>query len=116
AEQSAKQALQLDPDNLVANRILGILYSEASRTARREAKAARAREALPSLERAVNNSPTDVTMAYRLGQMYFEAGDARKAVGAFARVVDLNPDSAQAREALATAQASIKDYKGAIQT
>ena len=100
----------------MANRILGVLYAQASSNAKGEAKVARAREAVPYLERTVNSSPTDVNMLYRLGQMYFEAGDAPNAVGAFARVVDLSPDSAQAREALATAQASIKDYKGAIQT
>ncbi|HEX5109272.1 MAG TPA: tetratricopeptide repeat protein [Vicinamibacterales bacterium] len=116
AEQTAKAALALDPDNAVANRILGLLYAEASRNAKGDAKVARARDALPYLERTVNSSPTDINMAYRLGQMYLEAGDAPKAIGAFSRVVDLSPDSAQAREALATAQASIKDYKGAIQT
>jgi len=116
AEQTAKSALQLDPNNLVANRILGLLYSEAARNTKGDARVARAREALPYIERTVTNSPTDVGMAFRLGQMYQEVGDNQNAIGAFARVVELNPDSAQAREALAGVQASIKDYKAAVQT
>ena len=118
AEQAAKSALSLDANNFEGNRILGLVYAQLSvnEKAGSPNKPARARDAVPYLERAAGMAPNDPNLNYQLGQMYVEAGEARKAVQAFRRVVDASPYSTRARLSLAQAQASVKDFQGAIGT
>jgi tetratricopeptide (TPR) repeat protein len=118
AEEAAKLALGLDKNNLEANRILGYIYAQASVNERSgsPARASRARDAVPYLERAAAQAPLDANLNYQLGMMYAESGDSRKAVQAFTRVVDQNPFSTKARMSLAQAQAAVKDLPGAVRT
>ena len=118
AEQAAKNALALDANNFEANRILGLVYAQLSVNEKpgSPSKPARARDAVPYLERAAGMAPTDPNLNFQLGQMYIEAGDSRKAVQAFRRVVDASPYSTRARLSLASAQAAVKDFQGAIST
>jgi tetratricopeptide (TPR) repeat protein len=118
AEQAAKAALSLDSNNFEANRILGSVYAQASANERAGSptRVARAREALPYLERAVGMSPLDANLNYQLGLMYVEIGETPKAVQAFTRVVEQSPYSSRARLSLAQAQAATKNLRGAIET
>jgi tetratricopeptide (TPR) repeat protein len=75
------------------------------------------KEAITHLERAAAGSPViDINTHFMLGQLYLRNGDARKAVDAFTRVLGQNPDSYQARSALAQSQAASGDLKAAIAT
>src|SRR5581483_9009573 len=98
AEMNAKAALQIDPDNSEAHRVLGLLYAGRADDAGR-GQAAQAdmyvREAIANLEKVTDNPEglTDINLQYTLGRLYTRAamtGDramARKAVQALTRVI-----------------------------
>ena len=120
AESAAVQALKLDEANLEAHRVLGLIYSANvdamnARTPEAQVETA-ARQAITHLERAAGEASagTDIQIHYSLGRLYLRVGDARKAVDAFVRVVNQNPDSAQGRLSLAQAYAASNDLKSAI--
>jgi tetratricopeptide (TPR) repeat protein len=125
AEMDAKAALQIDPDNSEAHRVLGLLYAGRADDAGR-GQAAQAdmyvREAIAHLEKVTQNPEglTDINLQYTLGRLYTRAamsGDramARKAVQALMRVVNENPLSVQGRLALAQAYVADQDLTGAI--
>jgi tetratricopeptide (TPR) repeat protein len=122
AETAALQALKLDDANLEAHRVLGLIYSANvdamnARTPEMQVEVA-ARQAITHLERAagVASAGTDIQIHYSLGRLYLRIGDAAKAVDAFTRVVNQNPDSAQGRLSLAQALAASGDLKNAIDT
>src|SRR5687767_3061241 len=122
AETAALQALKLDDANLEAHRVLGLIYSANvdamnARTPEMQVEVA-ARQAITHLERAagVASAGTDIQIHYSLGRLYLRIGDAAKAVDAFTRVVNQNPDSAQGRLSLAQAYAASDDLKNAIDT
>ena len=122
AETAALQALKLDDANLEAHRVLGLIYSANvdamnARTPEMQVEVA-ARQAITHLERAagVASAGTDIQIHYSLGRLYLRIGDAAKAVDAFARVVNQNPDSAQGRLSLAQAYAASDDLENAIDT
>jgi tetratricopeptide (TPR) repeat protein len=122
AETAALQALKLDDANLEAHRVLGLIYSANvdamnARTPEVQVEVA-ARQAITHLERAagVASAGTDIQIHYSLGRLYLRIGDAAKAVDAFTRVVNQNPDSAQGRLSLAQAYAASDDLKNAIDT
>lgn len=122
AETAALQALKLDDANLEAHRVLGLIYSANvdamnARTPEAQVEVA-ARQAITHLERAagVASAGTDIQIHYSLGRLYLRIGDAAKAVDAFTRVVNQNPDSAQGRLSLAQAFAASDDLKNAIDT
>jgi tetratricopeptide (TPR) repeat protein len=122
AETAALQALKLDDANLEAHRVLGLIYSANvdamnARTPEMQVEVA-ARQAITHLERAagVASAGTDIQIHYSLGRLYLRIGDAAKAVDAFTRVVNQNPDSAQGRLSLAQAYAASDDLTNAIDT
>jgi tetratricopeptide (TPR) repeat protein len=122
AEAAALQALKLDDANLEAHRVLGLIYSANvdamnARTPEAQVEAA-ARQAIIHLERAAGETSagTDIQIHYSLGRLYLRIGNAAKAIDAFTRVVNQNPDSAQARLSLAQAFAASNDLKNAIDT
>jgi tetratricopeptide (TPR) repeat protein len=122
AEAAALQALKLDDANLEAHRVLGLIYSANvdamnARTPEAQVEVA-ARQAITHLERAagVASAGSDIQIHYSLGRLYLRVGEAAKAVEAFTRVVNQNPDSAQARLSLAQAYAASDDLTNAIDT
>jgi len=122
AEAAAKAALAINPDNVGANRALGLLNAAAVEGASGRDAAAQVqtymRDAIMYLERAIRASgPTaDVTLHYTLGRLYIRNGEPAKAIDSLSRVLSQNPDSAQGRLAMAQAYAANKDLKGAIAT
>jgi tetratricopeptide (TPR) repeat protein len=120
AEKAAKAALALDPDNIEANRVLGLVYAGYADTERLAPAqvATYVRQAIEHLEKIVNGAQaqTDPTLNFTLGRLYLRSGAAEKSVQALARLVNQNPGSVQGRLALAQAQAEADDLKGAIAT
>jgi tetratricopeptide (TPR) repeat protein len=122
AEAAAKAALAINPDNVGANRALGLINAAAVEGATgREAGGqlqTNLRDAIMYLERAVRVSgPTaDVNLHYTLGRLYIRNNEPAKALESLARVLSQNPDSARARMAMAQAYAANKDLKAAIAT
>ena len=122
AETAALQALNLDDANLEAHRVLGLIYAANvdamnARTPEAQVEAA-ARQAITHLERATGevSATTDIQIHYSLGRLYLRVGETEKAVAAFVRVVNQNPDSAQGRLSLSQAYAASNDLKNAIET
>ena len=119
AEKSSRAALAIDGKNVEANRVLGTIKANAADGVRAgsPALAGYLKEAITHLELAAAGSVVvDVQTHFLLGQLYLRNGEPRKAVDAFSRVLSQNPDSFQARSALATSQAAAGDVKGAIST
>jgi tetratricopeptide (TPR) repeat protein len=122
AEKAAKAALALDETNVEANRALGLLYAatvEGSNERTPSQQTANAlRDAITYLERAVTGAgvTADANLQYTLGRLYIRNGAPDKAIQALTRVIAQNPNSVQARLALAQAFAAGKDLKAAINT
>lgn len=120
AEKAANAAIALDPDNVDANRVLGLIAASRAENERNTSAQTLGyvRDSIAHLEKAVAGSQgvPDPTLNYSLGRLYLVTGASDKAVQALARVVDQNPGSVQGRLALAQAQAATKDLRGAIAT
>lgn len=120
AEKAAREALVLNEANVEAHRVLGLIYAanvDSINTRGQNAQLeAAAREAITHLERALGDTATasDFTLHYTLGRLYLRTGNPGKAVEAFGRVVNQNPNSVQARLSLAQAYAAADDLKEAI--
>jgi tetratricopeptide (TPR) repeat protein len=122
AEAAAKAALAINPDNVGANRALGLLSAAAVEGASgRDANAqvqTYLRDAIMYLERAIKASgPTaDLTLQYTLGRLYIRNDEPAKAIDSLTKVLVQNPDFFQARLVIAQAFAANKDLKSAIAT
>jgi tetratricopeptide (TPR) repeat protein len=122
AEAAAKAALAINPDNVGANRALGLINAAAVEGTTGPDSAAKIqtslRDAIMYLERAVRAAgPTaDVTLHYTLGRLYIRNGEANKAIESLTRVLNQNPDSVQGRLTIAQAYAANNDLKSAITT
>jgi tetratricopeptide (TPR) repeat protein len=122
AEAAAKAALAINPDNVGANRALGLLNAAAVEGASgRDANAqvqTYLRDAIMYLERAIKASgPTpDITLQYTLGRLYIRNEEPAKAIDSLMKVLVQNPDFFQARLVIAQAFAANKDLKSAIAT
>lgn len=118
AEREAKTALELDPRNVAANRVLGQLYAAASENERNTPaqSATYRRDALTHLEVAASGAQglADPNLSALLGRLYLLNDQPAKAVQTFERVVNQNPNSPQARILLAQAYAANSDTKSAI--
>src|SRR5688572_27270888 len=103
AETAAKAALAINPDNVGANRALGLINAAAVEGASGRDAATQVqaylRDAIMYLERAVRAAgPTaDATLHYTLGRLYIRNGEPAKAIDSLSRVLSQNPDSAQGR-------------------
>jgi Flp pilus assembly protein TadD len=73
----------------------------------------RAREALPSFEQAAAETPTLVTAWHYLGLAYDRLGDRDKAVSAWRRALEIQPDYPQTHNALGLMRARAGDIQGA---
>ena len=122
AEAAAKSALAINPDNVGANRALGLINAAAVEGATAKDSAVQIqnslRDAIMYLERAVKASgqTADVTLHYTLGRLYIRNGEAGKAIESLSRVLSQNPDSVQGRLTMAQAYAANNDVKSAIAT
>jgi len=122
AEAAAKAALAINPDNVGANRALGLINAAAVEGASGRDATAQVqtylRDAIMYLERAIRASgPTaDVTLQYTLGRLYIRNNEPTKAIDSLAKVLSQNPDFFQGRLVMAQAHAANKDLKSAIAT
>jgi tetratricopeptide (TPR) repeat protein len=119
AEQAAKAALAVDEKNAEANRVLGLIYMQASEgNTRAPAQAAAAvRDAITHLERAVAGGTfPDPALHTYLGRLYIRSGEPEKAVQALTKALAANPGFLPTRLTLAEAYAEAKDLRGAIDT
>ncbi len=122
AEAAAKAALAINPDNVGANRALGLLNAAAVEGASGRDATAQVqtylRDAIMYLERAIKASgPTaDVTLQYTLGRLYIRNDEPAKAIDSLTKVLVQNPDFFQARLVIAQAYEANKDLKSAIAT
>ena len=120
AEREAKAALAIDDRNMEAHRVLGQIYADAAGNERNTAAqtAAYQRDALTHLERAMSGAQglVDPNLVFLIGQLYLATDQPAKAVQAFERVVNQNPNNPTARLQLAQAYAANKDTKSAIAT
>jgi tetratricopeptide (TPR) repeat protein len=120
AEREAKAALELDADNVGANRVLGLLNAASVEGgAGRDTPAqtaAHVRDAIMYLERAIAGSPVtaDVSLHYTLGRLYILNGEAQRAIESLTRVLSQNPGSVRGRLTIAQAYAAAKDLPNAI--
>jgi tetratricopeptide (TPR) repeat protein len=122
AESAALQALKLDEANLEAHRVLGLIYAGNvdgmnARTPEPQVEVA-ARQAITHLERASADAAAanDIQIHYALGRLYLRVGEAAKAIDAFTRVVNQNPDSAQGLLSLSQAYAANDELPKAIES
>jgi tetratricopeptide (TPR) repeat protein len=122
AEAAAKAALAIDPDNIGANRALGLINAAAVDGASGRDSQAQVqtylRDAIMYLERAITASgpSADITLHFTLGRLYIRNGEAPKAIESLSRVLSQNPDSVRGRLTMAQAYAANKDLKSAIAT
>jgi tetratricopeptide (TPR) repeat protein len=107
ATETADAALKNDPDNVEANRLLGMIAAEdaAREESGSEASAAAARKAIGHLERALAGASVDMAAGIRLalGRLHLQTGAADKAVTVLQKLVVDEPGLAQAVGLLAEA-------------
>lgn len=122
AEAAAKAALAINPDNVGANRALGLLNAAAVEGASGRDATAQVqtylRDAIMYLERAIKASGTtaDITLQYTLGRLYIRNDEPAKAIDSLTKVLVQNPDFFQARLVIAQAYEANKDLKNAMAT
>ncbi|MCJ7616356.1 MAG: tetratricopeptide repeat protein [Desulfobacterales bacterium] len=89
AEKYYSDALNLDPNFVIALRGLGQTYIAMERAA----------DAVAMLEKAVKNYPSSAESYFYLARAYSLSREYKKAIKAYNKVVELAPDGAIAREA-----------------
>ena len=114
AQKSAREALQIDPGNVEAHRVLGLILSAYAEGAEESKGPPNApdlgKEAIEHLEKvaATPGGATDLNLQYNLGRLYLRSGDVDKSIERLRSVVDQNPYSVQARLSLAQALGAAK--------
>jgi tetratricopeptide (TPR) repeat protein len=109
ADKAAHEALALNPANVEANRVLGLIYSAYAESAAESGQEAKApeftRKAVQHLEKVASTpgGATDANVQYNLGRLYLRGGDNAKAIERLSSVLEQNPYSIQARLSLAQA-------------
>jgi len=122
AEREALAAVELNPDNVGGNRVLGLIHAAALDGLRGEGAseqvAEHLRQAIAYLERAAAgaDAATELSLHYTLGRLYIRNREPEKAVETLARVLEQSPFSVDVRLTLAQAYASDEDLDGAIRT
>ena len=111
---TAEAALQRDPANREANRILGTVYAALSEQRRPfrpgDDPAQYGARAIAALEKSRRDAGLDINLELMLGRLYLSARDYPKAIASLRKVVDDQPGYAEGAMLLAAAQ------KGAGQT
>jgi tetratricopeptide (TPR) repeat protein len=108
ALDAAEAALEKDPANREANRIIGMVYAALSDQRRPlrpgDDPAQYASRAIAALEKSRRDSGLDVNLELMLGRLYLGARDYAKAISSLRRVVEDQPEYPEAAMALAAAQ------------
>lgn len=89
AVAAAREALDRDPDNRTAHRILGLIFSARANT--RAGGAEDVRRAIGHLEQARSAPPTDLQLELTLGRLYLRSGDAQPAIDLFEALLKQAP-------------------------
>lgn len=107
AMAAGEQALQLNPDNVTANRVLGTLYAGLVQSARPGAPVDRdsAERAIRYLEKSRTDEAVGVELL--LGRMYLRTGVWDRAIGIFSKLVEDEPGFTEAVTSL------VQAYRGA---
>ena len=109
AIEAASTALDLEPENLEAHRILGLVYA-ARAGARNGADAADLDRAIEHLERARKPLSPDPALYLTLGRLYLTTENPDKAIEVLEEVVDAEPQFADALALLAQAHEAKGDW------
>lgn len=108
ALEMAEAALQRDPDNHEANRILGTVYAALSEQRKPfrpgDDPAQYGAKAIAALERSRADAGFDINLELLLGRLYLGARDYGKAIGSLRKVVEDQPGYPEAAMLLAAAQ------------
>jgi serine/threonine-protein kinase len=96
AERELKRAIELRAGYVTAHHWYAILLASVGRLGEARAEA----------ERAVQIDPASAVVNHILGVVFFESRDPERAIAAFRKTLELNPDFAPAREILACTYAS----------
>lgn len=120
ALETAEAALQRDPANREANRILGTVYAALSEQRRPfrpgEDPAQYAARAIAALEKGRSDVGLDINLELMLGRLYLGARDYTKAVSSLRKVVDDQPGYPEGGMLLAAAQDGAGQTPEAIAT
>lgn len=120
ALDSAEAALQRDPANREANRIVGTVYAALSEQRRPlrpgDDPAQYSARAIAALEQARRDAGLDVNVELMLGRLYLSARDYSKAIQSLRRVVDDQPGYPEGAMLLAAAQEGAGQTDDEIQT
>jgi len=98
AINEVKQSIKQDPFNVQHYLLLMILYDRSGRYDNRGYNLA-----IKISQQALKLSPTRPQIYFELGQIYIAKGDADKALAAFQKAVDLQPNAIESRWNLAAA-------------
>ena len=115
ALETAEAALERDPENREANRILGTVYAALSEQRKPfrpgEEPAQYGAKAIAALEKSRRESGFDINLELLLGRLYLGAREYDKAIASLRKVVDDQPGYPEAAMLLAAAQdgAGLKD-------
>lgn len=120
ALDAAEAALQRDPANREANRIVGTVYAALSEQRRPlrtgDDPSQYSARAIAALEKARRDAGLDVNLELMLGRLYLGARDYPKAILSLRRVVDDQPGYPEGAMLLAAAQDGAGQIDDEIQT
>ena len=120
ALETAEAALQRDPSNREANRILGTVYAALSEQRRPfrpgDDPAQYGARAVAALEKSRRDAGLDVNLELMLGRLYLTARDYSKAAVSLRKVVDDQPEYPEGAMLLAAAQDGAGQTRDEIQT
>jgi tetratricopeptide (TPR) repeat protein len=120
AIETAQAALERDPDNQEANRILGTIYAALADQREPARPGGRTADypalAIAALEKARRDGAFDLNVDLMLGRLYAQAGDFDKALPLLRHVVDDQPGYQEGALLLAAAQESANRPAEAIET
>jgi tetratricopeptide (TPR) repeat protein len=120
ALDTAEAALERDPANREANKIIGTIYGALSEQRRPlrpgDDPAAYAPRAISALEKSRRDAGLDVNLELTLGRLYLGARDYPKAVSSLRKVVEDQPEYPEAAMLLAAALDAAGQKADQIQT
>jgi tetratricopeptide (TPR) repeat protein len=114
ATVSAQAALKIDPANVTAHRILGIVFATMAGSDDADPKGAAnvdnaVRQAIEHLEKAhrADGTDRDAGLDLALSRLYMHAGENQKAADLLNRVLEYEPDAAEAYVLLSRAETAL---------
>lgn len=120
ALDAAGEALERDPDNREANRVVGTIYAalaDQSRALRPgDDPSTYPQKAIDALEKARRDSGFDINLELMLGRLYAQTGDLQKALPLLRHVVDDQPGYQDGAALLAAVQERAGRVDDAIET